>query len=164
MAYGYQRYNQYDVLRPHWGYWATCLFLSRHVIGFVLVSMSGGGGRVGVEREAIDLGGVMSLIEPIYMIADIPALMLLYTLGARIPKSGAAVRWVWNAGRWLILTSVGIYLALFVLTRGINPETFGPATWASFALNAFVVTYVIGSRYLKELFGQFPAPETNPDP
>ena len=46
MAYGYQRYNQYDVLRPHWGYWATCLFLSRHVIGFVLVSMSGGGGRV----------------------------------------------------------------------------------------------------------------------
>jgi len=118
------------------------------VIGLILVSMSGGGGRVGVGREAIDLGGVMSLIEPIYMVTDIPALMLLYTLSARIPKSGAAVRCVWNAGRWLIVTSVGIYFALFALTRGINPETFGPATWASFALNAFVVTYVIGSRYM----------------
>ena len=165
MTYGYQRYNQYEVLKPHWGYWLISLFLSRHVIGFVLVSMSGGGGgRVGAGREAIELGGVMSLIEPIYMIADIPALMLLYALGARIPKSGAVVRWVWGAGRWLFLASVGIYLALFALTRGVHAETFGPATWTSLALSAFVLAYVLGSRYLKDLFGQFPAAKTNAEP
>ena len=158
MTYDYRRYNQHDVLKPHWGFWLTILFLSRHVIGFILVSMSGrGGGRVGVGKEAIDLGGVMSLIEPIYMIADIPALVLLYALGARLPKSGAAVRRVWDAGRWLILASITIYLALFALTRGIDAETFGPATWASLALSALVVTYVIGSKFLKDLFGQFPA-------
>ncbi len=157
MTYDYRRYNQHDVLKPHWGFWLTILFLSRHVIGFVLVSMSGrGGGRVGVGKEAIDLGGVMSLIEPIYMIADIPALVLLYALGARLPKSGAAVRWLWGAGRWLILASIAIYLALFALTRGIDVETFGPATWASLALSAFVVTYVLGSKFMKDLFSQFP--------
>ncbi len=164
MTYDYRRYNQYDVLKPHWGFWLTILFLSRHVIGFILVSMSGrGGGRVGVEKEAIDLGGVMSLIEPIYMIADVPALVLLYALGARLPKSGAVVRWLWDAGRWLILASVAIYLALFVLKRGFDVETFGPATWVSLALSAVVVTYALGSKFLKDLFGQFPAADASPN-
>ncbi len=157
MTYDYRRYNQHDVLKPHWGFWLTILFLSRHVIGFILVAMSGrGGGRVGVGKEAIDLGSVMSLIEPIYMIADIPALVLLYALGARLPKSGAAVRWVWDAGRWLILASIAIYLTLFALTRGVDVETFGRATWVSLALSALVVTYVLGSKFMKDLFGQFP--------
>ncbi len=164
MSYDYRRYNQYDVLKPHWGFWLTILFLSRHVIGFVLVSMSGrGGGRVGVGTEAIDLAGVMSLIEPIYMIADVPALVLLYALGARLPKAGAAVRGVWNAGRWLILASVAIYLALFALTHGVDVETFGRATWASLALTALVVSYVFGSNFMKDLFGQFPAADASPN-
>ncbi len=159
MTYDYRRYNQYDVLKPHLGFWLTVLFLSRHVIGFVLVSMSGSGlgsRGGGAGKEAIELGGVMSLIEPIYMIADVPALVLLYALGARLPKSGAAVRWKWGGGRWLMLASVAIYRSLFVLTRGIDVETFGRATWASLALNVLVVSYVVGSKYMKDLFGQFP--------
>ena len=160
MTYGYQRYNQHDVLKPHWGFWLTSLFLLRHLIGFVLVSMSGRGGRVGVSKEAIDLGDVMSLIEPIYMIADTPALLLLYAVGARVPKAGAAVRGIWNAGRWLILASVGIYLTLFVVTHGTNLETFGPATWTSLLLSALVASFAFGSRYMKDLFSQFPAAET----
>ncbi len=163
MTYHYRHYNQYDQLRPHWGFWLTMLFSVRHIAGFILVSMSGrGGGRVGVGREAIDLGGVLSLIEPIYMIADIPALVLLYALGSRLPKSGAAVRWVWGAGRPLIIASVAVYLALVALTRGADVAAFGPATWASLALNALVVAYVLGSKYMKELFGQFPAADASP--
>ncbi len=165
MTYDYRRYNQHDVLKPHWGFWLTILFLSRHVIGFILVAMSGrGGGRVGVGKEAIDLGSVMSLIEPIYMIADIPALALFYALGARLPRSGAAIRWVWDAGRWLILASIAIYLTLFALTRGIDVETFGRATWATLALSALIVGYVLGSRYMKELFGQFPQADASRNP
>ena len=167
MTYHYRRYNQYDILKPHWGFWLTVLFLSRHVIGFVLVSMSGsglGGRGGGVGKEAIDLSGVMSLIEPIYMIADIPALVLLYALGARLPKSGAAVRWMWNSGRWLILASIAIYLTLFALTRGIDVETFGRATWASLALSALIVGYVLGSKYMKKLFGQFPQADASRNP
>ncbi len=159
MTYDYRRYNQHDVLKPHWGFWLTVLFLSRHVIGFVLVSMSGsglGGRGGGVGKDAIELGSVMSLIEPIYMIADIPALMLLYALGARLPKSGTVIRWVWGGGRWLMLASVAIYLALFVLTRGVNVEILGRAAWASLAFNTLLVSYVLGSNYMKDLFGQFP--------
>ena len=76
MTYHYRHYNRYDQLRPHWGFWLTLVFLTRHVFGFVLVSMSGSGiGNKGggVNKEDIELGGVISLIEPIYMIADIPA-------------------------------------------------------------------------------------------
>lgn len=164
MTYHYRRYNQYDQLRPHWGFWLTILFLTRHIAGFILVSMSGrGGGRVGVGRESIDLGGVMSLIEPIYMIADIPALALLYALGSRVPKSGAAIRWAWCAGRALIIASVAVYLALFALTRSADVAAFGSATWASLALNALVVAYVLGSDYMKDLFRQFPAADASTD-
>jgi hypothetical protein len=142
------------------------LFLSRHVIGFVLVSMSGsglGGRGGGVGRDAIDLGDVISLIEPIYMIADIPALVLLYALGARLPKSGAAVRSVWRAGRWLIIASVAIYLTLFSLTHGLDAATYGPATWVSLALSALVAAVAARSRYLKDMFAQFPPPADGAD-
>ncbi len=161
LDYDYRRYNQYDVLRPHWGFWLTTLFLVRHTVGFVLVSMSGsgiGGRGGGAGRDAIDLGGVMSLIEPIYMIADIPALALLYALGSRQPKSGAAIRWVWRAGRWLIITSVAAYLVLFLLTNGLDAASFGPAAWVSLALSVLVIGYVSKSGYLTDMFGQFPAP------
>ncbi len=164
MTYHYRHYNKYDQLRPHWGFWLTILFLTRHIVGFILVSMSGrGGGRVGVGREAIELGDVMSLIEPIYMIADIPALALLYALGSRMPKSGAAVRWVWGAGRPLIIASVAVYLALFALTRGADVASFGLATWVSLALNLLVIGYVLKSGYMKDMFGQFPAADANPE-
>ncbi len=166
MTYHYRSYNRYDQLRPHWGFWLTTLFLTRHVVGFVLVSLSGsgiGGKGGGAGKDAIELGGVISLIEPIYMIADIPALFLLYALGSRVPKSGAAIRWAWGAGRLLIIASVAVYLALFALTRSADVAAFGSATWASLALNALVVTYVLGSDYMKDLFRQFPAADASAD-
>ena len=64
---------------------------------------------------------------------------------------------MWDAGRWLILASIAIYLTLFAMTRGVDVETFGRATWVSIALSALVVTYVLGSKFMKDLFGQFPA-------
>ncbi len=162
MTYDYRRYNQYDILKPHWGFWLTLVFLARHVVGFVLVSMAGaavGGNGGGAPKEAIDLGGLISLIDPIYMIADIPALVLLYALGSRVPKSGAAARWLWGAGRWLILASVAVYLALFTLTRGFDVAAFGWATWASLALNVLVIGYVLKSSYMRDMFAQYPPAE-----
>ena len=138
------------------GFWLFVLFLSRHVVGFVLVSMSGSGRGVGVEKETIHLDSVMSLIEPVYMIADIPALRLMYALGARLASLGATVRWVWGVGRWLSLAFVAIYLALFVLTHDVDVETLGQATRASLALCAPVVTYALGSKFMKHLLAQFP--------
>ncbi len=160
MPYDYRRYNQYDVLKPHWGFWLTILFLSRHIAGFLLIAISGrtGGKGGGVSQDAIDLGAVISLIEPIYMIADIPALALFYALGARLPKSGAAVRWVWGAGRHLLLAAIVIYLTLFALTRGLDIAAYGATTWINMGLNALVVAYILRSRYLRDLFGTFPPP------
>ena len=60
-----------------------------------------------------------------------------------------------------MLASVAIYLPLFVLTRGVDVETFGRATWASLALNVLVVSYVVGSKYMNDLFGQFPHADTS---
>ena len=162
MTYDYRRYNKYDLLRPHWGFWLTLVFLTRHVVGYVLVSMAGagiGGRGGGASRDTIELSGVISLIDPIYMIADIPALALLFALGSRVPKSGRAVRWLWGAGRWLIIASVAVYLALFALTRGFDVAAFGWVTWASLALNVLVIGYVLKSNYLKDLFARFPPPE-----
>ena len=57
----------------------------------------------------------------------------------------------------MIIASVVVYLALFALTRGADVAALGWATWAILALNALVVAYALGSNYMKDLFGQFPA-------
>ena len=153
--YDYTCYNQHDVLRLNWAYWAITLFLSRHVILFMLISVSAGRGGGGPRNPEL-----AALLDPILFVSDLPALMLLFLAGARLPKSGRNTRYLWRQGRYLLLMSSGLYIGLLLWQEHFDFARFDPVTWGLAALNMCLMIYVMKSGYLRDLFVQFPAPET----
>lgn len=156
--YDYTRYNQYDVLRLNWTYWMVTLFLSRHLILLMLIGVSAGRGGGGPRNP--ELAG---LLEPVFFVSDLPALFLLFVAGARLPKSGKLPRISWRRGRYFLLSSSALYIGLLLWRRGFEVAGFKPVTWGLVALNLGLVTYVMKSAYLRDLFSQFPDPDPDPN-
>lgn len=153
--YDYTRYNHHDVLRLNWAYWGITLFLSRHLILLILLGVSAG--RTGAGPRIPELA---ALLDPVLFVTDLPAVMLLFVAGARLPKSGAAPRYLWAKGRYFLLASCLLYIGVLLWQQDMEVAGFVPLTWGLIALNVGVMAYVLKSRYLKDLFSEFPAPET----
>ena len=156
--YDYTRYNQYDVLRLNWAYWMITLFLSRHLVLLMLIGVSAGRGGGGPRNPAL-----AALLEPVFFVSDLPALLLLFVAGARLPKSGKMARFLWRQGRYLLLSSSGLYIGLLLWRQGLDFSVFQPVSWGLFAVNLALMAYVMRSPYLRDLFAQFPTPEADPD-
>ena len=150
----YLRYNRHGVLRPNWAAWAILLFLCRHVIAYVLIGVAAGRG----PRSWLDLHELAWLLDPIYLASDIPALAVLLALAGRVPGAGRAARAVWRHGRWLILLSLGAYPAILV-TAGPPILDLGVPAWLALGANLILAAYVLRSRYLGDMFGEFPPPQ-----
>jgi len=155
--YDYTSYNHYDVLRLNWVYWAVILFLCRHLILLMLIGVSAGRGGDGPRNPAL-----AALLDPVFFVSDLPALILLFVAGARLPKGGSKTRFLWRCGRYLLLSSSGLYIGLSLSKLGFTFGNFQPVTWGLIALNIFLMIYVMKSAYLRDLFSQFPKPDAEP--
>lgn len=143
------------MLRVNWMVWLILLYMTRHTLLVIfLLFASSRGGLTGMG----DVFGVGGLFEPLYMIADIPALALLFALGARIPQAGSVARLVWRNGKRIVLASIAIYFAAFFWKQGLDVASFETAIQVNIALNLVIAGLVTYSRYLRDLFGQFPSP------
>ncbi len=156
--YDYTRYNQYDVLSLNWVYWMITLFLSRHLILLMLIGVSAGRGGAGPRNPAL-----AALLDPVFFVSDLPALMLLFVAGARLPKSGKRTRVLWRRGRYFLVSSSVLYIGLLLWRQGLDVAGFQPVTWGLVALNLSLIAYVMKSAYLRDLFSQFPDPDADPN-
>lgn len=152
--YDYLKYNRYDVLRLNWLYWVVVLFLTRHVLILMFIGFAKGRSGTGPSDPAL-----AALLDPLFFASDVPALILLAFTGARLPSGGTGVRTLWRNGRAFITASCLLYLGLLFWQLGGELLTAHAVTWAMIAVNLLVVAVVWRSRYLKDMFGQFPDPE-----
>lgn len=155
--YPFHRYNRFDALKVNLPTIGAMLFLSRHVLtflvlGIALMRMPGDG------RAAF--GG---LFAPVYMLADIPALLVLLAMLARHPKTGRILRAVWRCGPLLLAASALTYLGLAApeLGAGLTRRGWIPAVMAAGTVAA--AAYALFSPYARALFRSFPAPEPPED-
>ena len=151
LKYDYRCYNQHEVLRPTWLFWLLVIFLSRDLLLLLLLGVSHGKRGGGAPNPAVG-----ALINPIFFISDIPALLALLPLGARLPGSGRVPRFLWRHSQFLLLGSCLLYLALLFWQQGPDFAAYHMATWGMIALTCLVMVVLIRSEYLKDLFDQFP--------
>jgi Protein of unknown function (DUF2919) len=152
--YSFEKYTHKGILRISFWHWIIFIFLSRHVLATVILGAAHGSGKGGGQIIAdTHLGG---LIQPWFLIADIPALLLLIAASNRVEKAGKAVRWVWAKGQFFILASVSIYFLLFGLL--VFTENFRPAfiDFLLVLLNLFILYYIFKDKYVKDMFADFP--------
>lgn len=155
--YDYLSYNRYDVLRLNWLYWVIVLFLTRHIVVLMVLGFARGKSGAGPSNAAL-----ASLIDPLFFVSDVPAIILLMVTGARLPSGKKTTRSLWKNGRYFMSASCFLYIALLLWQQGAQILSAHPLTWVLMAVNVGVVVVTWRSRYLKDLFDQFPEPEADP--
>ena len=153
MGYEYSRYNHHGALRVNWVLWLVLLYMTRHTLVLALLVFASSRGQTPL--------GFSALFEPVYMISDLPALALVLAMGARVPNAGKAARAVWRHGRQIILDSIAIYFVLFIWKHWGAIGQLDPILWGNIFVNLFIAGLVMRSRYLADLFNDFPKPDND---
>src|SRR5690606_4425318 len=113
--YGVESYDDFLCLKPSKRLIVALIFLCRGLIVLGLIGLSDGvpaGLTEIVDGETLWLDCV----------AAVPAALLLYALGRRVPTAGAFVRRVWRHGRALTTLSASSYVAIAIMQIGTEPR------------------------------------------
>lgn len=149
-----RHYDDNLVLRVPPMLWLAMLFLVRHpiLIGITFLPTSGD-----------TLEYLRSLVEPISLAADLPALVVLITATRRRPEAGAITRAIWAKGRWLLAASAILDGALgthALLTAGPHQSMItGQIIVATLVMDLWIVIWLASARLMRDLFADFPPPE-----
>ena len=124
--------------------WLVIVYLSRHIVLLMLVAVS----------SIVGLGKGLEFLysSPLFLLAALPALLVLVAGLRRGPKAGPWLQRVWSAGRWLLLVSVIIDLALLMagLLWGHLEVNEYRALWG--LCDLYALAYLVRSRRLRVLF------------
>lgn len=152
----FRRFNRYGVLRVRWPFWLVMVLLIRHLLLLMIIGLSHRG------AAGSSMGTIATLIDPKFIPADVPALILLFATGARVPKSGAMARFLWRNGRILMTLSIATFLGTLAWREGVVLPHYTLIEAGAIGGNLALLVYIWLSRYLRELFAQFPAPDSEP--
>jgi hypothetical protein len=147
----YRHNNRYGVLRVRWPFWLVMVLLLRHLLLLLMIGLS----HRGAAGDSV--GAFATLIDPKFIPADAPAVILLFATGARVPKSGALARFLWRNGRMLMTLSIATFLGILFWREGHAIARYTLFDAGEIAANLALVAYIWLSRYLRDLFAQFPA-------
>ena len=152
--YGLDSYDDFFCLRPPRLLIACLIFLCRGFVIFVLVAASRGApGRFDdlANADTVNIGSSL---------AAVPAALVLYALGSRVPSAPAFVRWIWIRGRALVSLSAVAYIFSTLARLGSDPRAWASDT--SLVANAMVlgelgiIAYVSLSSRVQQAFRDFP--------
>lgn len=150
--YPYFRYDHRGTLRLRFVDWAWLGFLARHLLFVIVLAVSSVRGQEG------SVGAVFgSLVQPWFLIADVPAILLLNVAANRVPKAGMAARFVWRHGRWFVALSVALYAGLLARLGLDEATALDTVAWASLGVSVAIALYAWFGRTPRDLFASFPA-------
>ena len=141
--------------------WLTMLYLSRHLLLLMIGAVSS---LIG-SRNGLDSSALATLYSaPQFLLASLPALLLIAAAIRRSPRAGKLPRWVWRHGKWWLLAAAIIDLLLLgiALTSGHQHLNELHGLWG--VIDLYVLAYVLRSRRLPLVFADFPAPDKGRSP
>jgi len=147
--------NQHGVLRIPAGVWLAFLFMARHWIVVLVVTVSARRNQEAVRLYGTDFNWWLLLLE-------LPALLLLWLCTRRRPEAGRFVRWLWPHARQLAMATAMLhigYVAWYLWQSSYWlpwPELY----LASCALIDLAIIHALyTSEHLKQVFSEFPEPQ-----
>jgi hypothetical protein len=154
-----ERHGSYDALialRPPGLLIGSLIFLCRSLVAVVAFGIAGAPG-VRAAVGSVDTEGLW-----IGCLAALPALLVLYAVGARVPKAPAFVRWTWAHGRALMSLSALCHIALAVTLYWSDPRRWhigSPMGKAMVVTDVAIIGYVFLSPRVRHTFLDFPLKE-----
>ncbi len=93
------------------------------------------------------------------LLSSIPGAAVLTARMNRAPEAGERIRWIWRNGRVLLALGLSMQLGTVFLQHWKEVTELQEAILASLVASAILLVFVLASRYNRDLFADFPAPE-----
>lgn len=153
--HGYQisDFNNDGVLKVPILLWLVICYLSRHLLLLMMsglstfmLSRSGNG--------AVDFAGFNS--SPMFLLASLPALVVLATALRRAPQSGHLLRRIWQHARKLLIAAAFIDLILLSISSAWHWLMFNEWIILGLLLDIYILIYLGRSARVRDTFADFP--------
>lgn len=147
--YGFDDYNQRGSLRVSGWMWFWLFYSLRHAIMWLGLS---------IAHTPDMIYDLTDETHWAYLLCGLPVAMLLAVSGFRVPDTGAFARWLWKNGRWLMVSSILLHLAIALGVGLMKPEwTVSTGQTMFFVLDALGLRFIFRSQRVKDVFADFPA-------
>jgi hypothetical protein len=154
LKYSAHHYDENLVLKVPAMLWLVILYGIRHFIFVVFAKL--------MPMDIVTIPWINFQTSPYFILTDLPAALVLFAIGHRVPNGQNFMRRVWKSGRWLLLAS---YVAGITLFSYLNKDVMtDPSSWdfpdAMFVvmMDVVVVAYLLGSERVRDVFRDFPDP------
>jgi hypothetical protein len=152
-AYPAHRYDEQAVLKIPLPLWLTILFLVRHVV-LVLLSF--------LPRSGEAMSYLRDLVDPLFLLGDLPATLVLFAATRRKPDAPGWVRKLWHKGKPMLAASALLYLLLLSASLTISARPFfsmvNEALIVSVLMHLAILVYLSRSPLVRDVFSEFPSP------
>jgi hypothetical protein len=155
--YGLNDYNNDFCLKPPLFLWIAMVYLSRGILLFVL---SAAGSMAALSSDTVTL--LRGSLSPEMVIPSVIAAAVLCALVRRVPSASKPVRWIWTNGQFLLAAAALADLVLQLLNSPLlHGDAYDQSAWplAAATLDLYFLAYVFGSRRVRDVFADFPAPD-----
>jgi len=131
--------------------WLAMVFLVRHFLLLGITFLPTTGEEIKILRN---------LVHPLYLLSDLPAVLVLFVAMRRRPECANWGRRVWHRGRWLLGVSAAgylVFLALNIVHTGRPLRlAVNELILLSVLLHVSIIIYLARSGLLRDLFRDFP--------
>jgi uncharacterized protein (DUF983 family) len=154
LKYPAHHYDENLVLKVPAMLWLVILYGIRHFlfVGFAQL----------MPMDIVTIPWINFQTSPYFMLTDLPAVLVLFAIGHRVPNGHDFMRRVWKSGRLLLLAS---YIGGITLFSYLNKDVItDPSSWdfpdamLVVMLDVVVVAYLLLSQRVRDVFLDFPNP------
>jgi hypothetical protein len=150
-TYPASRYDEHLMLKVPAMLWLAMVFLVRDLALLAVTFLPTSGSAIEVLRD---------YVEPIYLVADLPALVVLLLAMRRRPGAPPWMRKAWRAGRHLLLASAALHIGLWTAHFGAvdhwNLLRLNEGVILLTVLDVAILFYLARSPLVADLFQDTP--------
>lgn len=133
--------------------WLIIIYLSRHI----LILMLGGLSQFMGSRKGIDTSGLAALYSsPAFVLASIPAIVVLGVHFRRIATAAPVFRTLWGKGGWLLGAAAALDGSILLSHWWLGSLVINEFQIAGLFVDSYIITYLMRSKRAKDTFADFP--------
>ena len=152
LKYSVDRYDENLVLKVPALLWLAILYGIRHAFIVAAAAL--------MPMDIVTISWLHMQSNPYFLLTDLPAALVLYAIGHRVPNGLNIMRQVWSYGRWLLVSS---YISCIALFAYLNREVMtDPSSWdfpdgiLVIVIDVVITVYLMRSELVKDVFNDFP--------
>jgi hypothetical protein len=150
-------YNQYNVLDVPFSLVLANVYLLKH---YLIVAIPFFAKVPFINIAALPLANVLpsqGQSNMLLLYSCIPALLVGISMARRLPHSGDYLRWIWQRGRLLLLSSIILEMLISIIYVLLEINTFSTSTLIFLYIDAVLIVFLFKSQRAKDAFAEFPA-------